>query len=138
MTREANHIDLRIDAAQSSGQAMVRLTFANRGAETACILDLFEPLPVFFSFHLARQDGTPISLPGGGKMELGPEPLEYVKLDAGQSHTIRVDLGPLLPPGVGQGTYTLSAEYHNQYGKDAAQRTLQSNTVPLVLTGGSR
>jgi hypothetical protein len=137
MTIGADGLDLRIEPAPDShGRLAVRVTFANRGSGRVCLLDCFEPLPVFFSFHLVRADGTPVGLPGGGKIAFGPDAPGYVGLEAGQTFSLDIDLAPLAPRDLEPGAYDVSAEYHNQYGRDCAQRTLQSNTVGLVVTGG--
>jgi len=111
----------------------LRLRFVNCGNEPARILDSFEPLPVFFAFHLVKADGTPIGMPGMGKIDFGPIPPGYIELRAGEAWSIKVDLAGLIGESLSAGTYNLSAIYHNQYGDDCFRGRLNSNVVSIEL-----
>lgn len=109
----------------------LRIVFVNGAAEPVRILDRFEPLQVFFSFHIARADGTPLSTAGGGKIDFGPEPPGYVELRPGESHSIDVDIAGLLSEALTPGDYSSSATYHNQYGEHCFHGTLESNPITI-------
>jgi hypothetical protein len=119
------------DEAFTAHRLPLRIVFVNGGAEPVRILDCFEPLQVFFSFHIARADGTPLSTAGGGKIDFGPEPSGYVELRQGESHSIEVDIAGLLTEALGPGDYSISTTYHNQYGEGCFRGTLESNPISI-------
>jgi len=135
MTTQQERLRLEIEQPrrESSGARFpLRIRFTNEGDAPVDILEAFEPLPVFFAFHLVRPDGTPISLPGAGKIDFGPDGPGHITLQSGETFTLDVDLaslGDVPEPGL----YRLSATYHNQYGRPSAQRVLTSNTIDVQV-----
>jgi hypothetical protein len=114
----------------------LRIVFVNDATEPVRILDRFEPLQVFFSFQIVRADGTPLSTAGGGKVDFGPEPLGYVELRPGESHSIDVDTAGLLSEALAPGDYSISATYHNQYGERCFRGALESDPITISVGAG--
>jgi hypothetical protein len=112
----------------------VILTFVNNGPGPTCLLDRFEPVPVFFTFDVVRADGTPLPISGGGKIDFGPDGMKPLELLPGGSHSVQVDLAQLLTHPIEPGLYSLSATYHNQYGKDCFLGSIRSNTISVQVT----
>ena len=114
----------------------MRITFVNRGTAPIRILDHFEPLPVFFSFHVVKADGTPLIIPGAGKIDFGPNEAGYLDLLPGSSHSIEVNIAGLVTKGLGPGLYSVSATYHNQYGECCFRGVLKSDAVTVEVLAG--
>ena len=131
----ADPLELMISSGGAAGprSLFVRIAFVNGGAEPVRLLGEFEPLPVFFSFRLVKADGTPLGLSGGGKIDFGPGRPRYLELAPGAKHTIDADAGTLLSDDLEPGRYSLSVEYHNQYGEDCFRGTLRSNAVSVEV-----
>jgi hypothetical protein len=111
----------------------LRLTFENTGSLIIRILNYFEPLPIFFSFQLSDSKGTPIAIPGAGKIDFGPGELSYIELGEGEQFSTEVDLDRWIQQELTTGIYTLTATYHNQYGQNCFQGHLKSNSITIVL-----
>jgi hypothetical protein len=111
----------------------VRMGFVNRGPEPVRLLAEFEPLPVFFTFELVATDGTPIAMPGGGKIDFGPGQPRCIDLGPGETHTTEANVGRLLPGGLEPGRYSMAVTYHNQYTDDCFRGVLHSNPVVVDL-----
>lgn len=108
---------------------MVLLENAGKGSIT--ILKEFAPRPVFFHYNLIKSDGTPVDLPGAGKVDFD-RPMKYVTLEPGEFIGIIVslkDVNKELP----HGKYELSVQYHNQYGDNCFRGVLTSNTINMVI-----
>lgn len=110
----------------------VEVTFQNVGELPIRVLKTFEPAPIFFSFDIIRDDGMPIDTPGAGKISI--DTMEFLNLMRGESFSVSIDIAPLLPEPLAAGKYSLSVEYHNQYG-DGHSFTGKafSNTVPFAV-----
>ena len=134
---------LRIEIAVPPGQVAhvgsipLAITFRNGGTPVR-ILRQFEPLPVFFSFDMVDADGTPLLLPGGGKIDLRRNVMEYVTLARGETYMLAVDIHHLMPSPLKADAYTLSVTYHNQYGEDCFRGSLHSNTITVTIGGNQR
>ena len=130
-------LQLRVSAlpetTYSQGHFPLRLTFVNRGNARVCILGHFLPLPVFFSFDLVKEDGTPIILPGAGKIDFGRQSPPSIELEPGGTWSVVVDLGSLIAEELPAGVYVVSATYHNQYGENCFRGYLRSNTIRINL-----
>ena len=101
---------------------------APRGVELS---ERFEPLQVFFSFQIARADGTPLSTAGGGTIDFRRKPPGYVELRPGESHSIDADLAGLLSEALAPEDYSISATNHNQYGERCFHGTLGRNPITI-------
>jgi len=122
----------------SAERCPLRAKFENQGASDVRLLDHFEPLPVFFAFELTRADGTPVAIPGGGKIDFAEGQVGCVTIPPDGSLSVELDLSPWLrnaelPPG----TYRLGATYHNQYGDGCFQGQLKSGPIELTIGGTS-
>lgn len=130
--RDPLELTLSIGAGALSPHSLpVRIAFVNRGRVPVRLLAEFQPLPVFFSFELVRDDGTPIALPGAGKIDFGPGQPECLDLEPGEMHATDADVAEPLGAGLQPGRYTLAVTYHNQYGEDCFQGVLHSNRIEL-------
>jgi len=121
--------------AYSSERIPIRLTFINNSENDVRLLNHFSPFPVFFSSRLMRDDGSPIALPGGGKIALHEGDEVYVVLSGNGSHTIEFDLAVLVshPSDLKPGRYSVEITYRNQYGKDCFQGQINSNQIELDI-----
>jgi hypothetical protein len=126
-------LSVRSDATVGPRSVPLRIVFANHGEAPVRLLAEFEPLPVFFAFRLVKADGTPVALPGGGKIDFGPARPACEDLAPGETHAIDVDVGTLLAEPLDSGRYSLSAAYHNQYGEGCFKGTLESNAVDVEV-----
>jgi hypothetical protein len=113
----------------------LRIAFENIGEEAITLLQHFDPLPVFFSFNLVAEDGTPVSLPGAGKIDFLEGSITYVTLAPGQTLSVEVDIAELIafPEQLKPGNYDLSVTYHNQYGENCFQGVLHSSRIQVSL-----
>lgn len=114
----------------------LRVTFANERTLPLRILAVFEPLPVFFTFHVVKSDGTPLALPGGGKIDFGPDGPGYLELPPGGSHTIEFNIGTWFSRPLDPGPYSVSVTYHNQYGEDCFRGTVASDPIHVEVPPG--
>jgi hypothetical protein len=137
MKEQSSHLQFEIsaipDATYTSENLPLRIAFRNRGPTVAYILDHFDPLPVFFSFRVVKPDGTPVSLPGAGKIDFGPQAPGLIELGPGKAWSTPVNLTPLIVEELPPGSYTISATYHNQYGDRCFKGRLSSNTIQVNL-----
>lgn len=110
------------------------LRFINMGyTEEIKILNVFEPIPVFFSIYIEREDGTPILVPSVGAISFMEGSLDYIILEnRGDQYHVTLNLNEILPEGLEVGTYTVSVEYHNQYG-EGFKGSLKSNPITLEV-----
>jgi len=111
----------------------VRVTFSNPHDAPIHILDQFEPVPVFFSFDIVGQDGTPVFVPAGGKIDFGPVRPGCRALQQHESHSVDIDLRPLLSAPLRAERYSVSVTYHNQYGDRCFQGVVRSNTIAIDI-----
>jgi hypothetical protein len=111
----------------------LQVTFRNIGDAALRILDQFEPIPVFFSFNIVYEDGTPIPIAGGGKIDLPSSMKNYITLLPSEHAEIRIDLERLLPGAIKTGTYQITALYHNQYGEHCFIGSIRSNTITVDI-----
>lgn len=110
----------------------IQIVFSNEGTEPACILNQFEPIPIFFTVQITNEDGTIIDLPGGGKIAI--DKMDYIHLRPRDTFVRKIDIATTLTSPLNQGRYTLSLLYHNQYGQDPCFRGyLESNTVEFEI-----
>lgn len=123
-----------VGAPLTTARAPFRVTFRNAGTEPLNLLAIFEPIPVFFQFEIARSDGTPVQVPGGGKIDppQGSEP--YVALAPGATHVHELDLAPLLPAeGWASDTYTVFVRYRNAYGVGCFRGVIESEPISVRI-----
>src|SRR5215216_4303600 len=74
----------------------LRIVFENTGEGAIRLLRHFEPLPVFFSFRMVREDGTPIAIPGAGKIDFLEGSIQYLVLNSCETFGILVDLAEII------------------------------------------
>lgn len=133
MTNEQETLALLQNKYFENENISLTVRFINMGKEIK-ILNVFEPVPVFFSIHIKREDGTPILIPGGGKISFMEDSLDYVTLEGfGDQHYVTLELGDILPNGLEAGIYTVSVEYYNQYGDDCFKGILESDQITLTV-----
>lgn len=129
-------LDLKVSPAGATftdNRMPMQLMFTNLSSKDVRLLDCFEPLPVFFTFKLVGRDGTPIDMPGGGKIDFGPQPPGYIDLKPGATYSLDVDIARLISKPLSTGLYRISAIYHNQYGQDCFQGKLQSDWIEVEI-----
>lgn len=114
-----------------AGNLPLAITFTNSGAQPLRILRQFEPLPVFFSFEMVDMDETPRLMPGGGKVDLRRDRMEYITLNPEEVYKLQVDIHGLLPSPFTPGIYMLNVVYHNQYGEDCFRGRVSSNVITI-------
>lgn len=113
----------------------LKITFENGGLETLRILGHFDPLPVFFTFKMVRADGTPISIPGGGKISFFQDSIKYIELNKDEKFDFQVDLAGIVSfaEELKEGNYTISLVYHNQYGESCFKGSIRSNSINVEI-----
>lgn len=124
------------ETAYTKSHLPLKVTFQNTGkGEAIRILRQFEPLPVFFTFSMVDKDGRHVAIPGAGKVDLPHHAIEYVVLSAGESFTIEIELAKHIAnrKQIKAGPYTLSVNYHNQYGEHCFQGEISSQPLTLVI-----
>ncbi len=135
---EASGLELSLSTVDTNSIAFTNnnielaLTFTNSGPETVKLLKRFTPTPVFFEFLVVKDDGTPISVPGAGKISFS-SPLQYVKLEKGKNHVVRINLEDVLKERLGVGEYNVSVLYKNQYGTDCFKGRINSNIISIKI-----
>lgn len=94
-----------------------------------------QTLPIFFRFDLKSLDGTPVFLPGAGKISFYENSMKYVTLKKGEKRELQINLAELIPDStqVKEGHYNVSVGYNNQYGTDCFKGSVTSNEVQLYL-----
>lgn len=116
--------------------APLKVTFQNVSNKPIRILDMFEPVPVFFSFQVTQADGVPIvNVPGAGNMDPFGS-LNYITLKPNEKFTTTVRLDQVLPEVFQPGDYKLSVIYKNQYGENCFTGRLTSNPIKLKIHPG--
>jgi hypothetical protein len=113
----------------------VTARFENTSSATVRMLELFEPLPVFFTPSLSRADGGEIDVAGAGKVDPFDGSLAYNDLAPGESLSVGVDLAPWIRAPVTPGLYRLSLTYHNAYGSNCFRGPLASPPVIARVEG---
>jgi hypothetical protein len=94
---------------------------------------MFDPVPVFFSFHIINENGTILNIPQAGKLELSPIPLGYKVLNPNQYWSIEINLRGWIQDFLFPGLYHVTVHYHNQYGEDCYHGTLLSNEIKIKI-----
>lgn len=138
---EQGRLALRLTVAPLEGTVYTRdsiplqIIFENVGAQRLRLLRKFEPTPVFFSIRMVREDGTPIGIPGAGKIDFQEGTVEYLTLNAGELFGFLVDVARVAyrREDITPGEYRVSVTYHNQYGEDCFQGVLSSNTTQVTV-----
>jgi hypothetical protein len=108
---------------------MLRISFENISKKKVTILRCFSPLRVFVSFRLTKEDGTPLTRPGGGKVSLLESNIKYITLEPDEFFGFKVKLSDIYDGKLESGKYTLTVQYHNQYGKNCYQGRIKSNAI---------
>ncbi len=130
-------LDLEITAGAttlSTARAPIRVTFKNTSSAELRLFDVFEPLQVFFQFSITKQDGTPITVPGGGKIDPPAGVEQSIAIAPGGSHTREVDMASLLPASEWvTGDYIVWVTYRNAYGQDVFRGTAESNAITATI-----
>ena len=104
-----------------SNEVSIDIVFENLTDENIRILDCFDPLPVFFSFNIKKEDGTYLDLPGAGKIAFSQGDLKYINVEPNESHTLHLDISNFIESygtKFSKGKYEIQVHYHNQYGDD--------------------
>lgn len=139
MAENGASLELRLSpvegATYGKNSIPLRVVFENTGADAITLLRHFEPLPVFFAFQMTREDGTPLSISGMGKIDFLEGTVPYLVLNGYELFGIRVDLAMILPEPeeITAGSYTIAVTYHNQYGEGCFQGKRTSNTIRVQL-----
>jgi len=116
----------------------LRITFENNGSQKLRLLAEFDPLPVFVTFNIVCEDGTPLAdLPGGGKVDFPARQLRYVELEKNEFFGIQIDLATFLTTPLREGRYQISATYHNQYGENCFQGSVSSPPISVTVKNRS-
>lgn len=123
------------DAAPTPTSIPVDATLINTGDNVVNILHRFEPIPVFFAIKIVQADGTPVPTSRGGKIDLPETEIDTRPLLPGESHTVRLDVGRVIPDGVvlEPGEYQIMITYHNQYGSNCFTGRVASSPISLRL-----
>lgn len=108
--------------------------FDNQSSRDLRLLDLFHPLPVFFTTRLVSGAGAEIDVVGAGKLEPVEGRLRYVELSRGATHEVELDLAPWIRAELPGGAYSLAMSYHNAYG-DGCFRGVVDSTPIMVNVG---
>ena len=113
----------------------LRIVFESTGEGGIRLLRHFEPLPVFFAFRIVREDGTPIGIPGAGKIDFREGSIRYLVLNSRETFGILVDLAEIIPSpeDVTEGDYEISVTYHNQYGEDCFRGKIGSDPINVKI-----
>jgi hypothetical protein len=115
----------------------IKLTFENVSEKPVRILNYFSDtaaLPVFFAFHVRKDNGEIVFLPGAGKIDFASSKLKYVTLEKKEKFDFLINLAEIVPPNsnLKGGAYTISVSYHNQYG-DGFTGVLDGNSVIIKI-----
>jgi len=113
----------------------LRIAFENVSNGKLKILRRFRPVPVFFSIHMARTDGTPINIPGAGKISFQKDSIEYLELNTKEIFGFQINIADLVTSsnGITEGDYELSITYHNQYGDGCFRGKINSNSINVKI-----
>ncbi len=114
------------------------LSFENSSENTIRILDAFndpKALPVFFGFEIKDSNGTPIALPGAGKISISKNSEKYIELEKGGKYEITINLKDIIPQTtqLKNDVYSVSVTYRNQYGDNCFKGQIKSNVIQVVL-----
>lgn len=114
------------------------IVFENASESTIRILDAFsntKALPVFFNFEIKDSNGTPIPVPGAGKISIAKNSENYIELEKGERHEITVNLKDIIPSTtqLKSDVYSISVTYRNQYGNNCFKGQVKSNTIQVAL-----
>jgi len=119
-------------APEPARRFLVTARFVNTSQRPLRLLDLFEPLPVFFTARLVAPGGGEVDIAGAGKLDPLQGSLRYAELAPGAILEAALDLAPWLRasslPG---GTYRLSLQYHNAYGEDCFKGLVDSAAIEV-------
>lgn len=103
----------------------VRVSFGNEFTlepHTIRLSRVFEPVAAFFTLYLYDRLGRPLASP---RVKLTPEQMESLRtrsswpsleLRNGEHFRTTIDVAPLLPPNLPEGTYHVKLTYNNTYG----------------------
>lgn len=120
--------------AYPSDNVPVRLILRNVGKSSVSVLNHFEPLPVFFAFDIRRADGSRIDVPSAGKISL--DRFEIVSIEPGHFVSVDTNLRKVLTQPLEPNKYSLTVEYHNQYGGGRCfTGTLKSGSITFEILG---
>lgn len=120
----------------SSNDITLTLEFKNVSSSSIKILDVFVPMPVFFSIKIVKNDGSVITPPGGGKIAFSKDSLPLIEILSNRSYIKQFNLGGVLKSyGIvlPEGMYKLNMSYHNQYGKDCIKGWFNSNEISFKV-----
>jgi len=117
----------------------VTARFTNTSGHRVRLLDLFDPLPVFFITDLAPLGDGEVDVAGMGKIDVAEGSLHYVDLPSGASFEVELDLAPWIRAPVVPVPHRLSMRYHNAYGTDCFHGSLDSTAITVSIgPGGGR
>lgn len=134
-------INFKIDAMEkgevNANNLSFKIYFKNLKSQPVKILDLFDPLPIFFEILITTNDGDNIFLPGAGKLDFGPGiKFKYIEIPQGKSHVRILNISPFLKEynkTLSPGKYKIKISYHNQYGSDCIKGWFVGNEVPITI-----
>jgi len=121
---KANHLSFKVH-------------FKNLKYEPVKLLDLFDPLPIFFEILITKNDGDNIFLPGAGKLDFGPgNTFKYIELTQGKSYIKTLNVSQFLKENnkiLSPGKYKIKISYHNQYGSNCIKGWFEGNEIPITV-----
>jgi hypothetical protein len=114
----------------------VTARFTNTSEHGIRLLELFDPVPVFFVTALAPIGGGEIDVAGMGKIDAADGSLQYVELASGASFEVALDLAPWIRAPLAPGPHRLAMRYHNGYGADCFHGLLDSAPINVTIGPG--
>lgn len=127
----------KCDTAININSFKISMQFKNKGTTQKRILNIFDPIPIFFSIDIVNSKGIPIELPGAGKIDFGKsQTYQYLIVNPGDAYILSLDLSPFLKANnvvLEKGKYRLKITYHNQYGENCIKGNLSSNEIEFSI-----
>jgi hypothetical protein len=111
----------------------VTARFTNVSDHSVRLLDLFDPLPVFFTTTLAPIGDGEIDVAGMGKIDPLDGSFHYVDLASRASFEVELDLAPWIRAPVAPVPHSLTMRYHNAYGADCFHGPLDSAAITVRI-----
>ena len=125
-------LTLQVETVRDGGPFPVIARFLNVSTGPVRMLNVFDPLPVFFTSRLERlEDGADVDITGAGKADFFEDQLQTIDVGAGRSFDVALDLRPWIRDSLRPGRHQLTLTYHNAYGDDCFSGPLTSAPAGL-------